>query len=134
MKRSRPVIPEQPLVRNASNLHQVKRAEDLEALIRENEIEDFRAVLAMPQGRRLLWRLMTEECGLFRQTFREGHADTSAFYEGKRSVALFVQAEVGQADATAMELMRSERARGDTTEQAIRAQLAEGGDGVNGDD
>lgn len=128
MKRSRPPQPERPLVQNASNLHQVKRAEDIEALLRENEIEDIRAVLHLPQGRRLLWRLLVEECGLYRQTFCEGRPDTSVFYEGKRSVALFLQAEIGQANATALELMRAERAAHDVTEQAVRSNLSDQSD------
>lgn len=113
-----------PLVANASNLEQVQRAEDLEQLLREGQLADLRAVLAMPEGRRLVWRLLVEEGGLFQQTFREGKPDTSAFFEGKRSIALFLQAEIGQADPAAFERMRAERAHHDALEDAVRRQLA----------
>lgn len=113
-----------PPVRNASSLRQVKRSEDLERILRENQLLDMREVLAIPAARRVLWRLLTEECGLFRQTFREGHADTTAFYEGKRSVALALQSEIGQANVGALELMRAERAQDDATEQSVREALA----------
>jgi hypothetical protein len=119
---------ERPLVRDASNLRQVKRAEDLEAMLAENRVLDLRAVLDLPAGRRVLWRLLTEQCGLYHQTFREGHADTSAFYEGKRSIALELKAEIGVANVDALDLMRQERAADDATEQAVRYALATNGD------
>lgn len=124
MKRMRPARPEQPLVPNASSLAHITRAQDLERHLRDQQLADLHAVLDMPAGRRLLWRLLVEEGGFFRQTFREGHPDTSAFYEGKRSIALFLQAEIGAADPAAFERMRRERAEEDQTEQALRTALA----------
>lgn len=124
MKRRRPTAAERPLVPNASSLAHITRAQDLEQHLRAQQLADVHAVLATAPGRRLLWRLLVEEGGLFRQTFREGHADTSAFYEGKRSIALFLQGEIGAADPQAFETMRRERAERDATEQALRQALA----------
>ena len=120
----RRVAPPAPLVANASRIQQVQRAEELEQLLRDNQLADLRAVLATEPGRRVLWRLLVEEGGLFQQTFREGRPDTSAFFEGKRSIALFLQAEIGQADPAAFERMRAERAQEQALEDAVRRQLA----------
>jgi hypothetical protein len=122
-----------PLVANAGRLGQVQRAEELEQLLRDNQLADLRAVLATEPGRRLIWRLLVEEGGLFQQTFREGRPDTSAFFEGKRSIALFVQAEIGQADPTAFERMRAERASDDALEDAVRRSVAEQADDDDAD-
>jgi hypothetical protein len=57
----------------------------LRALLEE---ADFRAVLAVPAGRRFLRRVLAE-CGTHRGTFAESER-LSAFLEGKRAVGLWL--------------------------------------------
>lgn len=89
------------------------RSQDLEAQAnaleqqtsRQKEIDDFKWLLAHKQGRRIAWRLL-EHAGVYRQTFT-GNSE-SFFLEGKRSVGLFVLAEVMDASVDAFTLMTKE--------------------------
>ena len=52
------------------------------------ESQDFQAIATLPEGRRLLRRLMGE-CGVFQASFT-GEALTAAHKEGKRVIGLWV--------------------------------------------
>jgi len=52
------------------------------------ESQDFQAIATLPEGRRLLRRLMAE-CGVFQTSFT-GEGLTAAHKEGKRVVGLWV--------------------------------------------
>lgn len=60
---------------------------------REREIEDLKAVLGTPQGRRFIWRLLGQ-AGIFRPSFVAGSPDTTAFNDGARNQGLNLMAEV----------------------------------------
>lgn len=54
-------------------------------LLRKQELEDLKAVMQTAQGRRLVWRLLSE-CHIFELSFT-GNSETF-FREGKRSIGL----------------------------------------------
>lgn len=54
---------------------------------------DLRAVAATPAGRRMLWRLIEQKCGLHNGVLSESHA-VMAHAEGKRSVGRELLAEL----------------------------------------
>ncbi|HEX7828642.1 MAG TPA: hypothetical protein VF787_03265 [Thermoanaerobaculia bacterium] len=59
--------PQRPrqLVRNASDADQVKNAEKVLALRKEQADVDLRELLETSAGRRVLWTLIHDECGMF---------------------------------------------------------------------
>lgn len=74
---------------------------------RQREMNDLRQVLSTPEGRRFLWRLMSE-CGAFASVVRSG-LDSSVFYlSGKQDVGHFIQAEVIEANEGAYLTMQKE--------------------------
>jgi DNA-binding MarR family transcriptional regulator len=46
-------------VKNAADEEQVKKAEERELVNRDTELNDIIAVLSTPQGRRLVWRILS---------------------------------------------------------------------------
>lgn len=53
---------------------------------RDREIDDLRAVLKLPQGRRFVYKVLCE-CGVFKSSFTQNSLQ-SAFNEGKRDIGL----------------------------------------------
>jgi hypothetical protein len=76
---------------------------------RAQEIEDFKWLMSHKQGRRIVWRIL-EQAGVYRQTFT-GNSETF-FREGKRSIGLFVLAEVHEVSADAYVSMLKENQNG----------------------
>jgi hypothetical protein len=64
------------------------------ALVAEIQVSDMRWLMADPQGRRFVWRLLAE-AGVFNTTYT-GEALSSAFMEGKRAQGLKLLGEVMQ--------------------------------------
>jgi hypothetical protein len=62
---------------------------------RRKELEDIKWLMAHPQGRRLVSRLL-EEAGVNRTSFNHS-GSLMAFNEGKRHIGLFLTGEVLQA-------------------------------------
>lgn len=84
-----------PLVKNAADEEQVSRAAERQKTAREGELEDLAAMLANPQGRRVMWRLL-EACGIFRSSF-SAEAGLTAFNEGARNIGLMLLADINEA-------------------------------------
>jgi hypothetical protein len=63
--------------------------------LRRKEVEDIKWLMAHPQGRRIVCRLL-EEAGVNRTSFNHS-GSLMAFNEGKRHLGLFLTAEVLQA-------------------------------------
>lgn len=61
-------------------------------LARQREIDDFRWLMGTVQGRRIVWRLLTQ-AGVFRTTFRPDSGEM-AFLEGNRNMGLLLINEV----------------------------------------
>lgn len=72
---------------------------------RERDLSDLKKVLAMPEGRRLLWRLLSE-AGVFRTTFT-GNSQTF-LNEGRRQIGLLILSEIMQAKPEAFTQMQRE--------------------------
>lgn len=62
---------------------------------RRRELDDLKWLMAHPQGRRIVGRLL-EEAGVNRTTFNHS-GSVMAFNEGKRHIGLFLTAEVLEA-------------------------------------
>jgi len=96
--------------RNAADEDQVRDQSQKQKFRREREVNDIRSMLGTTEGRRFLWRLM-EKCGVYRESFT-GSSETF-FLEGKRSIGLFVIAEIMDAEPEAYLLMIKENRKGD---------------------
>lgn len=93
-----------PLVRNAADPDQVKKAKDKEKFNREDEILDLKEVLATHSGRRFIWRYL-EKCGVFTSSFT-GNSETF-FKEGSRNIGLQLLADVQEANIESLiEMMK----------------------------
>ena len=82
---------------NAADPRQIKKARQRERLAQQQELADLRIVLASPQGRRFLWRMLTA-AGVFRLSFVSGDAESTAFNEGRRSLGLMLMADLHALD------------------------------------
>jgi len=79
---------------------QEREAESEELVAREKrrrELDDLRWLMAHPQGRRIVSRLL-EETGVNRTSFNHS-GSVMAFNEGRRQIGLFLTAEVLEASA-----------------------------------
>lgn len=115
------------LVRNAADEKQVRRGTRLAVRRRERELNDLRAVLALPVGRRVLWRVLTH-CRVFASIW-----DPSSrihYQAGRQDVGHYLIAEIDEADSEAIfTLMREAKAheRAEALENvASRTPSAEG--------
>lgn len=73
----------------------------------ERAQDDLRAVLALPAGRRLLWRLL-ETCGTWKSSFHTS-GQIFACNEGRRGVGVEMMAAIAEADPQAWIDMQQER-------------------------
>lgn len=88
-----------PMVDNAGDGSQIRAAKQKEKLRRDRELDDLRALLAHPAGRRVIWRLLTE-ARVFRTAF-DPDPTTLAFNTGKKEQGLFLLDELEKANPTA---------------------------------
>jgi hypothetical protein len=93
------------LVGNAADEEQVKEAKGKEKRREEREQDDMIAVTSIPQGRRLLWRLLSE-CGVFRSSMTGDNY--TYFNEGRRDVGVRLLSEITQANPEAYLQMMKE--------------------------
>lgn len=77
---------------------------------REDELNDLRAVLVSPEGRRFVWRLL-ERGGVFRSSFCAESDSCTAFNEGRRNLGLSVLNDVLEADSGSFRMMQDEARR-----------------------
>jgi hypothetical protein len=61
--------------------------EQSEKIGRNREVDDLKAILSTPEGKRFAWRLL-ERCGVYQSSFT-GNSETF-FKEGSRSVGLWL--------------------------------------------
>lgn len=104
-------------VKNAADPKQVKNAGRVARFIRDKELDDMRAVLKLPAGRRLLWKYLGI-CGVFRTSFT-GNSYTF-FNEGARNVGLQLMTDITEADADSYLTMMKEA---QAEEKANNAQM-----------
>src|SRR3990167_735212 len=81
--------------RSASNVDQVKRAEQEEKRTREQHLADVREIVQLPAGRRYLWRLMAQ-AGINRNPFT---GSSSTFFNcGMQAIGTNVLNDILEAD------------------------------------
>lgn len=68
---------------------------------------DLACVLKLPQGRRLLWRIL-QAARVDQHGFVPSDPYATAFHCGQKSVGLFLQAEIEEVSALALAQMRAE--------------------------
>lgn len=72
-----------------------EEARALEDAEREGELNDARAVMATPRGRRMMWRLIGR-CQIFQEP-GPASADIHNYKSGMRSIGLFLYTELNEA-------------------------------------
>lgn len=76
--------------------------------LKEDQLNELRAVLKTREGRKLLWRYLGI-CGVYEQSFN-GNGSWTFFNEGRRSVGLMILAEITKASPEAfLEMMKEEK-------------------------
>lgn len=73
---------------------------------RQRDINDLRKILAIPEGRRFIWKQLSE-AGIFHTTFSQNAMQTS-FLEGQRQQGLRLLNDVNEADTYAFAKMQGE--------------------------
>jgi hypothetical protein len=71
------------------------------------EVNDLRDILALPQGRRYIWKLWGLT-GVFRASYAPKDSNLTAFREGQRDIGLALLQDINEASPTALGQMRSE--------------------------
>ena len=75
--------------------------------IEQRNAADLAAVLKLPQGRRLLWRIL-QAAQVDAHGFVPGDAQATAFHCGQRSIGLFVQSQITEISPLILAQMRAE--------------------------
>lgn len=88
-----------PIVTNAASPKQVEGARKRVRNRAREKRDDMRAILAMPEGRRFLWRLLGQ-CKVYESVF-DREATVMAFRSGAQDVGHFVLAEIVEAQPDA---------------------------------
>ena len=88
------------LVGNSTDKKQIAKGKRTEHANRERELHDLGTVLSIPQGQRVLWRLL-ERCGVYKTSIS---TDPYATYynEGERNIGLFLMSEINEVDPQAL--------------------------------
>jgi hypothetical protein len=104
-----------------------KGFEDRRKRLAERQHSDLRKVLGGPEGRRFVWRLMSE-AGVFRSSFT-GNSETF-FREGKRNIGLMILGDVMVAQPDSFTVMQREA----VNDKLLREQeIKNEGEKENGD-
>ena len=74
---------------------------------KQRDINDLKDILAIPQGRRYIWKLWGLT-GVFRASYVPKDANLTAFKEGQRDIGLALLQDINEASPTALGQMRSE--------------------------
>lgn len=83
---------EEPLVTNAADSKQVRKARKNQRRTRAQELEDLRSVVKDAAGRRVLWRLL-KRCSTFNSAIGMNDAMTN-YNAGRQDIGHFILAEL----------------------------------------
>lgn len=89
----------------SSKEEESKKLKEYQKRLKDREVEDLKKILAHPEGRRFIWRLLSES-GVFRTSFTGN--STTFFNEGKRDIGLLILSEVMKADMSKFTQMQNE--------------------------
>lgn len=92
------------MLNNAKELQE--KEDELRKRIRDRQLKDVEKVLELPEGRRLLWRIL-EESRIMATCFSD-NTHTMAYYEGKRDIGLFILNEATTVNKNAFSKMQNE--------------------------
>ena len=90
---------------NAADEETVRTRKREDEHIRDRELHDLRSVMDSVEGRRFVWRLLSQ-AGVFRTSFTGN--STTFFNEGMRNMGLIVLADVQEACASQYLVMMNE--------------------------
>jgi len=93
-------------VGNASDVQQVKKAGHKEKLKEKEDVKDLKEVLSTREGRRFLWRLLTE-CKVFSSIWTP--SAQIHYFAGRHDLGLWLMAEIENADQEAFLTMLKEK-------------------------
>lgn len=96
---------DKPYVRNAADSEQVAESVKKARLKRENELADLAKILAIPEGRRVLWRLMSK-CKVFGSIWEP--SARIHYNSGLQDFGHFIMAEIAEADEESLFTMMRE--------------------------
>ena len=85
---------------------------------------DLACILKLPQGRRLLWRIL-QAAQIDEHGFVPGDACATAFHCGQKSIGLFLQQQIAQVSPLLLAQMRAEYLSEVTSEQNEINQASE---------
>jgi len=90
---------------------------------RERELSDMRDALTRPQGRRMVWSILSK-CGIYGLSYCGNNSETF-FKEGKRSIGLELLKLVEDAKPGSMDQMRREYVSELKSEENKRERIGE---------
>ncbi len=109
---------------NAGNPVEVRTLDRLLHDKRDEQLNDLKVLLSIPEGRRVLWRIL-EHCAIYSSTYSHVHA-TASFLEGQRQVGTTVVGWMTGVDPLAYPRLMAEGRQDRATDEAIlAARLAE---------
>ena len=92
---------------------------------RERELNDLRSILATPEGRRFIWRVLSE-ARIFNDGYTHGDAGYGTTYNcGRRSVGVWALAEMMEAKPSAFMQIQNEVASEAKNEELEEKQRVE---------
>lgn len=92
---------------NASDEKQVRARKRSEKELLEQQQDDLRTLLALPEFRRYVWRIMNTTCGLMRSA-ASPNGSTQSINIGMQDVARGMWAEIEQTDPLSIPTMMRE--------------------------
>ncbi len=111
------------LVANAGDEQQVARATRKEKITRAQQLADLQAVLALPAGRRLLWRVLGH-CHVFASVY-DDVVPRMAHQSGRQDVGHFLMHEIEAAQPDAFLTMMQEHARQEQRDRQFAQESTE---------
>lgn len=93
--------------------------------VEQRNLSDLAAILKLPQGRRLLWRLL-QAAQIEQHGFVPADPYATAFHCGQKSVGLFLQSQIIAVSPLLLAQMRAEySAEVNSLQQQVNQQLEE---------
>lgn len=99
-----------PLVKNATNEKQIRKAKKGEEHHRDQELEDLRKLINAPEGRRVLWRIMSK-CKTFQTIW---HNSALIHYNaGQQDIGHWLMSEITETGEESLFVMMKENYKGE---------------------
>lgn len=99
-----------PIITNVADKDQITNAKKKEKLIRENELEDIKATLALPQAQRFIWRIL-ERCKTFESIYEQ--SARIHYNAGQQDLGHFLMSEIINADEQLLFTMMKNNLKGE---------------------